>query len=427
MAASLKIVPCANCGAPITVRALGISVTFACQSCGSVIDSTQDGFKILTKATQEQSLLDSLAISLGSRGILFDIEWEVIGFVRRQDVQWAFTWDEYLLFNPYQGFRFLIHSDQHFSFAELLTKRPVEHWGARTIELDGKSFDLFHKGVSQVKAVAGEFYWRVRLGDECEFADFISPPEGISMETPRQSHDVERSVSLARYVPVDEIERAFQLSSLFRPWKTFPIQPNSLATIRSAVWRTALLSCFGILAAQIYFVTSCDNARFFEISRSFTRSEAGVEQLIGTIEIEGRPRNVLIESYSPVDNSWIEVTYELESEDGSESGWASQAIEYYHGKSDGEYWSEGSTHASSVIGGLDAKRIKVFATVEAESFSRDMTSQLDTRITVDVPIWSNFILSIFAILAFPILCLIFEKRFERDRWAESDYSPFGFD
>jgi len=44
-----------------------------------------------------------------------------------------------------------------------------------------------------------------------------------------------------------------------------------------------------------------------------------------------------------------------------------------------------------------------------------------------VPIWSNFILSIFAILAFPTLCFLFEKMFERSRWAESDYSPYGSD
>jgi hypothetical protein len=424
MATSLKSIPCQHCGAPIAIRAQGISITFACASCGSVFDATQDGFKVLTRATQQQSLLENLPIALGSRGVLFDIEWEVIGYVRRQDVKWGFYWDEYLLFNPYQGFRFLIHSDQHFSVAELLTKRPVEYANGQNVTLDGQSFALFHKGVSRVNAVAGEFYWRVRLGDECEFADFISPPKGISKEIALKSHDVEKSFSLSRYVPIDDVERAFRLSNLTRPWKSSPIQPNPLTVIRGALWRTAFVSCLGLILAQLYFTSSSESEEVFRTSRFFAPSEAGIEQLIGEVEIDGYGKNVRIESHSPVNNSWVEVTYELESEDGTESGWASQAIEYYHGNSSGEYWSEGSTHAASVIAPVGANRYKVFATVYAATFTANMNTSVSTRIIRNVPIWSNFVVALFAILAFPILCLFFERIFERGRWEESDYSPF---
>ena len=252
------------------------------------------------------------------------------------------------------------------------------------------------------------------------------------MELPLQSHDVEKSISLARYVPVDEVGRAFQLSGLTRPWKTFPIQPypfqpNPFTTKRRGMWPTTLLSCLGILAAQVYFVASTENREVFRSSRFFTPSEAGIEQLIGEIEIHNQGKNLEIVSHYPVDNSWVEVTYELESADGAESGWASQAIEYYHGNSGGEPWSEGSTYASSVIGPLGGNRYKVFATVDAANFSGNMTSSVNTWIITNVPIWSNFILSIFAILAFPTLCFLFEKMFERSRWAESDYSPYGSD
>lgn len=424
MGASLKSVPCEHCGAPITIRAQGISITFACGSCGSVIDSTRDGFKVLSQAVQQQSLIDNLTIPLGSRGILFDVEWEAIGYIRRQDARWGFFWDEYLLFNPYHGFRFLIHSDYHFSFAELLTKRPAISADRRSITLDNNSFALFHSGVSQVKAVVGEFYWRVRLGEQCDFADFISPPQGISWEIPLKSTDAEKTFSLARYVPIEQVEAAFGVSHLPRPWTPSPIQPNRFSGILSEIWPTAITWCLGIVAAQLYFVSSCENAVVFQGSRSFTRAEAGIEQLIGEIGIEGYSKNVLIESHSPVDNSWVEVTYELESDDGSESGWASQAIEYYHGNSGGENWSEGSTRTSSVIGDLGVQRYKIFATVDADSFSRDMASPIDLRITVDVPIWSNFFLAIVAILALPCFLFFLERNFERHRWKDSDYSPF---
>ena len=424
MAASLKSVPCEHCGAPITIRAQGISITFACGSCGSVIDSTRDGFKVLSQAVQQQSLIDSLDIPLGSRGVLFDVEWEVIGYVRRQDVQWGFSWDEYLLFNPYHGFRFLIYSDQHFSFAELLTKRPTGSQGGHEISLEGTSFQLFHKGVSRVNAVVGEFYWRVRPGEQCDFQDFISPPEGISMEVPLSSSDHEKTFSLVRYVPVEQVEVAFGRSNLPRPWKTSPIQSNPFSEALRGVWTAALISCLGIIAAQWYFVSSCENQRVLQHSRSFTRSEAGIEQLLGEFEVDAYPKNVEIESRSPVNNSWVEVTYELESEDGTESAWASQAIEYYHGNSGGEYWSEGSDLSFSVVGSLGPQRYKVFATVDADSFSRDMPIVLDTRITLGVPIWGNLFFAMAGILMLPLILLALDRSFEQGRWTDSDYSPF---
>jgi hypothetical protein len=406
------------------MRAKGISITFACESCGSIIDSTREGFKVLTKFSQQKELLDSLAIPLGSRGVLFEVEWEIIGFLTKQDVTWEFCWDEYLLFNPYHGFRFLIHSDGHFSFAEVLTKRPVGSPRGRTIGVDDAVYSLFHRGVCQVKAVVGEFYWRVRLDDCCDFADFVSAPQGITMEVSQASSDAEATFSRSRYLPLGSVEAAFGISSLPTPFKVSPTQPNYFDKALTSIRSTVILCCMVVFLSQLYFVARCKQQQVLQTSRTFTRAEAGAEQLIGEIEIRGNHTNVEIQSDSPVMNSWVEVAYELESEDGTESGWASQAIEYYYGYSGGESWSEGSTREVSTIGGLGAKRYKVFATVDADSFSRDLASSLVTRITADVPIWSNFFLAIGVLLALPCFLFFRGRVFERKRWEESDYSPY---
>ena len=44
-------------------------------------------------------------IPIGARARLGDIEWEVVGYMRRCDGPGDFRWTEYLLFNPYQGYR----------------------------------------------------------------------------------------------------------------------------------------------------------------------------------------------------------------------------------------------------------------------------------------------------------------------------------
>ncbi len=38
--------------------------------------------------------------------------WEVVGYQARSNPAEGWTWDEYLLFNPYRGFRFLAHDDE---------------------------------------------------------------------------------------------------------------------------------------------------------------------------------------------------------------------------------------------------------------------------------------------------------------------------
>jgi len=52
--------------------------------------------------------------------ICFDgVEYACIGFVRRKDWE-GYSWQEYLLFNPFAGFRWLVTYDGHWSWVEVL-------------------------------------------------------------------------------------------------------------------------------------------------------------------------------------------------------------------------------------------------------------------------------------------------------------------
>ena len=60
----------------------------------------------------------------GRRACIGGTKWEVIGYVEKKDASLLAFWDEYLLFNPYFGFRFLVQSDNHWSLARII-KRDV--------------------------------------------------------------------------------------------------------------------------------------------------------------------------------------------------------------------------------------------------------------------------------------------------------------
>src|SRR5207247_8393974 len=80
---------------------------------------------------------------------------------------------------------------------------------------------LFQRAWAEVENVQGEFYWKVEVGEKVRASDFVNPPDILSREVTRgQADDDERGEinwSHGVYLPVDDVERAFQLHGLRRP------------------------------------------------------------------------------------------------------------------------------------------------------------------------------------------------------------------
>src|SRR4051812_27110101 len=89
---------CTSCGAPVTIRAVGHSLAVVCPSCHAVIDAQDPNYKILSEASTKLDAFEPL-IPLGERGTLFDVKYEMIGFMVRTDSSGDYPWQEYLLFN----------------------------------------------------------------------------------------------------------------------------------------------------------------------------------------------------------------------------------------------------------------------------------------------------------------------------------------
>src|SRR5262249_12742622 len=72
---------CRNCGAAIELRAVGLTKTVACTSCGAIQDPADPNVVILQKAAAAQKVTPT--IPLGTRGQWAGHEADVIGFQRR--------------------------------------------------------------------------------------------------------------------------------------------------------------------------------------------------------------------------------------------------------------------------------------------------------------------------------------------------------
>ena len=115
MSEAARAVTCPSCGGTVQVRAAGFSVTLVCEYCGSVLDVANPDVALIEKHSQAAA---QLAMPLGSRGSVLGTEYQVVGWMRRSIN--GEGWDEYLLFNPYVGYRWLVEEDGEWSFGTML-------------------------------------------------------------------------------------------------------------------------------------------------------------------------------------------------------------------------------------------------------------------------------------------------------------------
>src|SRR5579885_2132543 len=198
-----KSLHCPNCGGPVQLRGFGHALTVVCQQCMSVLDASNPQLRVLQQVQVKHRFQPK--IPLGTRGKLDGVAWEAIGFQRRTvhaDGE-EFTWEEYLLFNPYKGFRYVTEYDGHWNVVTPLEAQPARLAIGRrpAVSMDGHTYRHFSGAEAATTFVLGEFPWRVKVGEKVICDDFIDPPLILSSETTPEEINWSRGV----YTPGAEI------------------------------------------------------------------------------------------------------------------------------------------------------------------------------------------------------------------------------
>jgi hypothetical protein len=413
----VKTFGCPNCGGSVSVRALGISITAVCQYCSSVIDVADENLKILRKYNEK---IRKTAITIGSRATLFDTEWEVIGYVVRQIN--IYSWEEYLLFNPRQGFRFLVCSDGHWSFVKTIHKEVKKCYGSTEMECDGKEYKLFSHGDAKVTYVMGEFYWRVKVNEKAKVLDYINPPYILSKE----ENNAEIVWSQGIYVEKKIIEQAFKLPSLPKPQDIAPNQPSPFDKHLPNIMLMSIFFIICLVAQQFIIKFSEEDKIIFSQTIHTFLENKGQVILSEPIELKGKKSNVEITVSSPVNNSWLELETSLTNDETQETFATLQTVEYYSGSDDEGSWSEGNHDDETIISAVPAGKYHLSLMPDVGSDMGGYAPNglpVDFTITIkrDVPIVSNFYIALFTLLLYPIIALIKSFSFESRRWQNSDY------
>jgi nitrite reductase/ring-hydroxylating ferredoxin subunit len=250
---------CPHCGAALELRAPDKTERVGCPSCGALLD-VREGKLSLLQSLEPPKVKPVL--ELGSKGSYQGVEWTVIGFMQRY-VTFEGTdyfWEEYLLYQPRLGFRWLTRGDDHWNWVENVPPAAVSVQG-RSASYVGTSFALFQSATAKVAFVVGEFYWKVQAGEEVTSKDYVHAPLMLSEEVTRAGDEGEVNWSKAVYVRPEEVERMFALKeSLPRPTTIGPNQPFP----HTGVYPTAAILFAMLMAVAFFFWVSSPRKELYQ-------------------------------------------------------------------------------------------------------------------------------------------------------------------
>jgi hypothetical protein len=417
---------CPGCGAAITLRSLSQAVTVICDHCHSILDAQDPRLTILQKfkaAVDE----DPPLIPLGMRGKIRGTDYEAVGFQRRTiHVDGVpYSWHEYVLFNPYKGFRYLTEYNGHWNDTSILRSLPTVNndVSPATVSYLGETYKHFQTAKAGTSFVLGEFPWQVRVGESSDVSDYVSPPRLISSE--RTGKEV--TWSMGEYISGHDIWKAFGLQG--EPPERIGVyenQPSPLSADTNAIW-VAFGGFMLVLVVMMILIWSfARSEQVVEGNYSFNTNERGEASFVTDVfQLKGHTSDLELKTTADVNNNWIYLNYALINQDTGQAYDFGREVSYYSGYDEDGSWSEGSRADSVVIPSVAPGNY--YLRVEPESDFGHGTVSYSISASRDVPQASFLGIALLALLIPAGLITWRSMNFEHLRWAESDYGSTGSD
>ena len=386
---------CPNCGGSVAIRAAGVTVSAICASCGATLDVANGELRMIADAVARTK---QPAIPIGARGMLVGAQWEAIGYQERSNPAEGWRWEEYLLFNPFLGFRFLVHDEADWTLYAML-RRDVVVGEAGADAGDGRTYAPLSQGRARTDYVMGEFYWRVRVGDEVDMAEFAAPPHLLSREGNAQEVTWSRGVQL----PAAPLRAAFGLTEAALPATALDKAATQRAGTRRVLWTA--LAAFAALWLLDGIPFGIDrNAPLFTQSFSVAAADKARPITTAPFSIPDARGDLQIEAASPVNNGWVELGVTLVDEAANRSFPSHILVEYYYGTDSDGAWNEGARQASALFANVPPGSYRMVVEYDAGAFANPHPAPLGFTLTVRRHVRSAamFYLACVLLLAYPV-------------------------
>jgi ribosomal protein L37AE/L43A len=427
---------CPQCQKQITIYDPIGSEIIVCTGCHAYLHFT--GSKYVVK-DHVRAIQYNPVLPLGTEGVFRNIAYKVIGYLEKKEVGTEYEWREYMLYSFVEGYAFLAEYNGNWILVAGKKHYPildsVVDNGDDDISVDGQDYRLYNKYTPDITALIGEYDWDA-LNERLKASEFILPPTMLVKEENIREHCTD--YYWGRYIKADEIATGFNIPLENFPEKT-EVGACELSPYRKR-WRdmikvTGILIVI-VLVIQILLLILKPEKNLLDNSFNFSQQTLSTADSIknlysGTYEMKSfkTPTFVVdnasapldIELSSPVDNNWFESTIELVNEKDNQTWNLTKEIEYYHGYEDGDSWSEGSTNGEALVSSIPAGKyhLNVYPYAGAST-----VNQMNIKVTESEVLWRNILVTVLLLLIYPLYCWYRAYKFETNRWANSDYSPY---
>lgn len=423
-----KRINCPNCGGPLDLRAPNRTERVGCPYCGSLLDATR-GELTLLNALREPPF--ELVIPPGSKGTFGTDERTVIGAIERSvTVEGVdYSWQEYLLYHERDGFEWLIRGDDHWTRAKGIPAGAVDE-GKYLARYEGHTYRKFQAGTATVRGVIGECYWKVAAGEKADTADFIRPPELLSVERSRAGSTEEINWTLGTYLTPAEVQKAFGLNDpLPAPKGVAPNQPFPYW----GVYRYAAYFFIALCVLGLVILVVSPGRKVYENTfelRGLTPASPGTPAappektqtfFTDLFELRGH-RNLRITVSCPQLSGWLVVEGDLVQQSNGQIQPFLVPLTHYSGTEGGEAWTEGSTEDSAYISAQPAGQYSLRLEVEKEQ--PQLAGPLKVRVDEGVAHAKTWLLALVGLLLVPAGVGVYHLMFVSRRWQNSDFSMF---
>jgi hypothetical protein len=363
-------------------------------------------------------------IPLGRRGKLPAGEYEAIGFQVRGIVVEGVTyqWAEYLLYNPYKGYRYLTEYNGHWNDIRTLRAlpRPAAHMNKKAVAYSGQRYTHFQTAQAKTAFVMGEFPWQVRVGETVKVEDYIAAPAVLSSEETAG----EITWSIGQYIPPDTVWKAFDLPGIPpKPVGIYANQPSPFEGSPGGMWARFGLFVLAMMTIMFLVAIIVRPQQVFRQKYTFMSGMGEPSFVTPPFRLQGASGNVEVSIKTDLNNDWAYFSFALINDDTGVAYDFGEEVSYYYGRDSDGSWTEGGRNGEVTVSGVPGGNY--YLRVEPEMSRDGGPHSMAYEIAVErgKPRMFWYLLAFFGLLIPPVVTSIRAFSFENRRWAESDYGP----
>lgn len=402
---------CPKCKHKASVNSSFELKSFGCLNCNSLFTYSDSKLSFVKKYNYTPK---DIILEIGAKGIIEGETYEVVGLMVKM-VHAIYYWREYTLLSNTGKIKYLSESDGHWILLEEIpdsydTSRKYKRLKHKEIQ-----YNLYEYTDAFIAAVYGFYEFEIQ-NKPIKVIEYINPPFVISIEKINK----EENTFLGHHISSGDVKKAFNFKKLPTKSGVGLVQPF----LFNIYYTSIIFLSVALLILATYIIQNSGRTEQNVLHTTLNFDEYKNKDYISpSFELSGSPAPLKILANSYVDNSWANLQVSLVNEITNDEVFAQKDIEYYHGYTDGESWTEGSTSKTfNFCGVAQGKYHLVINPIKQESDLRN--NEMKIRVIWNESSAWNFLWSLVILIGIFSGIFFLKKNFEQRRWENSDFTPY---